>query len=363
MAAQPRNAESLVALARQGDQHARNELYRSISNLFIAEGNVLSASERRLMRSILSDLASRVEMAVRISLAERLASAPEAPHDLILMLVNDRIEVARPVILRSPLLTKDDLVALIREASPDHQCAVARRPELPAEVCEALSNCGNRDAIITLVQNHTARISAAVLGRLVDDSRKEVRLRAPLLGRPDLSSQLAGRMYEWVSEELRRFIVTRFEIDEASLKQQLGSALNDTQGMAPKRTSREVAAERLVDKLAESGQLRTTFLLKALHQGQREIFEYAFSRLLGLEISSTRRLLYEAGPAALALACRTVGIDRSVFQTVFNLTRSMRGMAINLRPAEQGECDAIFQSIDRPSARQALSHFVGSRVA
>src|ERR1700754_3135287 len=91
---------------------SREEIYLAVASLYRIQGTGLNQRERELMREILRRLARDVEMAIRIALAERLASDPTAPHDLILLLVDDAIEVARPLILNSPLLTEADALRL-----------------------------------------------------------------------------------------------------------------------------------------------------------------------------------------------------------------------------------------------------------
>ena len=80
----------------------REEIYLAVASLYRIQGAGLNTRERELMREILRRLTRDVEMAIRIALAQRLAEDTTAPHDLILLLVDDTIEVARPLILNSP---------------------------------------------------------------------------------------------------------------------------------------------------------------------------------------------------------------------------------------------------------------------
>ena len=73
-----------------------------MASLYRVQGAGLNDRERELMREILRRLTRDVEMAIRIALAQRLSEDATAPHDLILLLVDDRIEVARPLILQFP---------------------------------------------------------------------------------------------------------------------------------------------------------------------------------------------------------------------------------------------------------------------
>ena len=109
---------------------SREEIYLAVASLYRVQGAGLNQRERELMRDILRRLTRDVEMAIRVALAQRLAEDTTAPHDLILLLVDDAIEVARPLILHSPLITEADVLRLIAEAGIGHQEAVAGRPNI-----------------------------------------------------------------------------------------------------------------------------------------------------------------------------------------------------------------------------------------
>src|SRR3954464_10192427 len=113
---------------------SREEIYLAAASLYRIQGSGLNERERELMRQILRRLTRDVEMAIRIALAERLSEDTPAPHDLILLLVDDKIEVARPLILNSPLLTESDVLRLIAESGLSHQEAVDARPHITEPV-------------------------------------------------------------------------------------------------------------------------------------------------------------------------------------------------------------------------------------
>src|SRR5678815_6058593 len=73
---------------------SRAEIYLAVASLYRIQGAGLNERERELMREILRRLTLDVEMAIRIALAQRLADDTTAPHDLILLLVDDRIAVS-----------------------------------------------------------------------------------------------------------------------------------------------------------------------------------------------------------------------------------------------------------------------------
>src|ERR1700753_716074 len=150
---------------------SREEIYLAVASLYRVQRAGLNDRERELMREILRRLTRDVEMAIRIALAERLSEDVTAPHDLILLLVDDRIEVARPLIINSPLLTENHMLRLIAEAGLGHQEAVATRPHIGEPVTDALSACEQESVLMALVRNVTARISSAGYETLLRKSR------------------------------------------------------------------------------------------------------------------------------------------------------------------------------------------------
>ena len=117
--------------------------------------------------------------------------------------------------------------------------------------------------------------------------------------------------------------------------------------------SSEAGARKLVGKLAQSGQLRASFLLNMLRQGRMELFDHGFATLLQLDVEPLRKALYADGPRSIALACRAAGIDRSAFGTVLQLCRCCEGDTA-LSPSDQEEVRAIFSLMPKGTALERL---------
>jgi uncharacterized protein (DUF2336 family) len=332
---------------------SREEIYLAVASLYRIQGTGLNERERGLMRDILRRLTRDVEMAIRIAVAQRLAEDVSAPHDLILMLVDDSIEVARPLILKSPLLREEDVLDLIARASVAHHEAIAGRPHISERVTDALVAGDSESVLMALVRNVTARISQAGYASLVEKSRKMVPMQDPLIHRPDLPPTLADKMCEWVSDELKTFIKANHNMAPKAVEKIVAAAEKSVRQDAPASHSDD-SAHKLIEKLAASGQLKASFLMRVLNQGQVDLFDLAFAELTNTELSRFRSLFYDSGARMVAMACRAVGIDRSVFPTVYNLSRQAHGRLAALTKAETEEADTIFIGFTRESALQGL---------
>lgn len=334
----------------------REELYLAVTSLYRVQGTYLNPRERELMNEILKRLARDVEMAIRISLAERLADDPAAPHDLILLLADDSIEVARPLILRSPLISDEDALELIARADIAYHEALASRPHIGEPVTEALARSDAETVLVALVRNATARIGSIAYETLVEKSRQYASLQSPLVHRRDLPGELAERMCDWCSDALRGYIKNNFK---GGVVDEIGSALVEAEEAvrAPLPLAKTPPADgsrKLVDKLAAAGQLKAGFLLRVLHQGQGDLFDVAFARLLELPEETMRHALYQEGPKTVALACRAVGIDRCVFTTVYNLSRQAHGMKPALTAEDKADVEAVFNTCSKLEASNRL---------
>lgn len=354
------SAEPLLALARSRNPEARERLMQGLA-LVCDEPEANAPRANSLISDILMILVAEAEHDIRVRLAETLAAARWAPSGLVNQLALDDIEIARPIIAKSPVLEDVDLVRILVVASVDHQIAVARRPDLALPVVKAIVERGDPMVITALAGNATAHIDAEGLRSLVTASRQVVGLRAPLARHPRLTAELAYVLYAWVGEALREEIGRRFTLDPELLKAAVagavGEAFADPGGeaeAAPGDFDRQEMETRLIAKLQAAGQLRPGFLLKALREGKLYLFELALAALAHLRTAEVRAAMASDRPELLALAAAAVGIDRSVFPTILSLVRALNEGRPTGREESLREINAAFS---QKSPRDAIAAF------
>ncbi len=150
-----------------------------------------------------------------------------------------------------------------------------------------------------------------------------------------MTRELAERLYVWVGQALRSSLVARFQVDEEALDRALNAAVSEAQGggqppppAAPSEEElfdRAEMEQRLIAKLHDAGQLKPSYLLRTLRDGKLSLFEAALSKLGGFSIEQVRQAIASDRPELLALACSSVGVDRSVFPTILSLVRGLSG--------------------------------------
>jgi uncharacterized protein (DUF2336 family) len=338
----------------------RQRLLAAMVDLCQANQGAASAEAQALIDDIFMDLVKHAERDLRLHLAEQLAAEAWAPSGLINALALDDIEIARPVIAKSPVLKDLDLIQLLVVATIDHQIEVARRPNLGEAVVKAIIDQGDPAVITTLAGNETADISELSMERLVSISREVAGLRPALARHPRLNLALAHVLYRWVGETLKAEIGGRFCIDEQVFDRALQISVADSLSGAPAPKPRDgdpdirAMEAKLIAKLQAAGELRPGFLLRALREGKLHLFQVALASLAETRTEAVERACQQDSPELLALACASVGIDRSVFPTLLSLVQAQN----HARPVSgPGALERINRAFTLPGADEAAAAF------
>ena len=349
---------NLLALAHTKNTGGRTQLFSSITEFLERRHSELSKTEQMLMSEILDKLLKNVEMTVRRKLADRLATNPDAPPDLIIMLANDQIEVASPVLALSKLLSDDELIKVIRHKSAQHQLSIAGRKKLSSAICRELVTVGNTGTLVVLLNNHDANIDNDTLSALVEKSKNNIPIQPPIIERPDLPKELAAKMYQWVSDSLRQSILDNLKLDEKDIDDLLKEAVEDADTGGLDKITRERSEVILVNKLHKADKLSPAFLMKCLNQGQSSLFEIAFSKIINVPRKIMRSFLYDRGAEALAVSCCAAGIDQSVFLTIYQLTRTARNLDTRISDDETARAFEFFKKLDKKRAHMTIQKWV-----
>ncbi|MBT6442647.1 MAG: DUF2336 domain-containing protein [Alphaproteobacteria bacterium] len=351
------SADDLFELARDKTEDGRRQLLETVSDLFLGDGESLSDRERVLMGEILRQLIHEMEVTVRRDLAEKLADNPNVPSALIVDLANDEAMVAHEILMRSDVLQDVDLIEIIQHRTLQHQLAVTMRKEISDIVTRALVDAGDEDVITSLLNNHGAKFSREVMEYLVSESKRVDTYQNPLVHRPDLPPDLAQRMYWWVSAALRKHIFENFSMDRDALDDAMNDAglANDTASTGGPGNSDEPS--KLVDRIAEVGELDEHFLVTALRQGEVALFEAAMCKMTELRPTVFRRILFESGGEALALLCRAIDLDIETFLTVYELSRKAKDGQNGNLSEERVKLRNLYESANREDAEKVLKRW------
>lgn len=339
MAAEAMDVQQLLLLAREKSEQARSHLFEVMGDLFQEQSAVLSAQERAIMVDILEKLVREVSRDIRLKLSQRLADLPGTPRELAVLLGNDDIDIASPILMRCRALHDSDLIEIVHHRSRQHILAVAMRRDLSMSVSDVLVETGHSDVIMALLSNQDARISEATLAYIVDQSKQIDEFQEPLVHRRDLPRDLAVKMCYWVSAAIRHFITDKFKIDPNELDDSIEPILRaqvaavTLEAKAPDMLS---PAEEAARQLKTADKLTARLMIQTLRRGEVPMFEAMFAQMCDLRLALVQKLLYEPGGNGLAIASRAMRLSREEFATMYLLTRRARPGGAGQAPAQSG---------------------------
>lgn len=350
--------QDLIKLAHNNSKIGRAELFNEITALIETRHQQISSSEIDLMMDILSKLITDVEVSIRKKLAFNLADNENVPVELIILFANDLIEVANPILIQNTLLSDKELVRIIQMKSRQHQLSIAARKSLSSDVCRELLRTDDDGVIITMLTNKSAKIDNDAIEKIVTKSKTREILQSPLVHRHDLPRDIAARMYSWVSMSLKNELLEIHSFSEKELEIAISNSINELKTEDQLFEDNSNADVKLIQKLKTAKKLHISFLMKSLRQGNIRLFELAFAEILKIPHEIMCKILYERGPAALAIACCAAKIDKSVFLTMFRLTREAKKMDTELSENEIEHTYKQFVNTNEQRAKIILHKWV-----
>ena len=231
--------------------------------------------------------------------------------------------MSAPVIHLSPLLTTEDLLALLVKApAPTTTLAVARRAQLDEAASDAIAASVDTAAISALLANPTAQIREATLDALIARSVEHVDWHEPLVLRRSLPPRAAKVLSAIVATHLLEVLATRADLAPPiaeELRSRLVARLRADAG-EPAGRAEPTAEAMLADArgLAERGKLAEEAVLEAARRGEVKYAAALLAVAAGVPVSVVDRaaslrsakglvsLVWKAGftmQAAVALQC------------------------------------------------------------
>lgn len=280
-------------LARDPDERVRILLARRLAGLVPGLSDSEQTQLRRETFDSLTALASDAAVRVRAAVADVLKDMPAAPRALILQLAQDRdVMVSVPVILYSPQLGTNDLLALIAGAARDGaMTAVASRAGIDAQVSDMIAASANDAAIRALLANPSAQIREATLDALIVRGADHPDWHDPLVHRPHLPPRAVRALAEIVADHLIAVLAERADVPPdlaADLRSRLAERLG--QGKPPVQHEQSMKeALAAARALAKAGMLNEDRVLEAARNGDAQSAAAMLSVASGVPISVVLR--------------------------------------------------------------------------
>lgn len=289
----------------EGRARAANALGRAYLQSAMAPEE-RSAAEMAMIY-ILDDSSPRV----RLSLAEAVARAPNAPRNVILALAEDQPEIAGQVIFFSPIFTDGDLVDLALRGSDVTRVLIASRGQVSRPVCAALAEIGGETEILCLLENDGASLPRASLKRIAERFGEQADIRGLLLARDALPSDVRHLLMRHVCDAMAGSGLIRATIDAGRL-QHITREASEAATVSIAGSVAHDDISDLVEHLRQCGCLTPAFLMHALCTGKVDFFAGAITNLSGCDERQVRSILSSGRVYAVRALYESAGLPRDI---------------------------------------------------
>ncbi len=308
----------LAKLAQSKNPQKRDKLFLALGSL-CAQKPLDETPQDSAFCEIMFLLNKDASKDARQQVANLLCEKDWSPRSLVLAWAIDEVPVANPVLLKSPVLTDDDLVTVAKSSSLFHRIAIADRPEITEKITSTLAHFSEPEVLIAMTGNTTATMTMETFASCVRVSRRHDALRLKLADRSDLPRSLIPSLFAYSSTEERKKIAVNFNVDVEKFSDIVRQAVLAKSVSADDTTiygTRELEIARLVSKLSKAGKLTPAFAIRAASENKIPLFEHAICSLADIPLEQFRSALSRSPTMTLALACHAARLERAVFPSL-----------------------------------------------
>lgn len=283
-------------------------------------------TDREMAADILLSLLRHAEKNLKEAISERLSVLDKAPLRLILQFINEDIDIAKPVLRKSPVLNDLDLLYIIQSRDSPFWQAIAQRQNLGENVIETLVDTKDIITAKNLVENNDVIFSDYALGRIVRLASEADILNECLIDRvQSLKGDFARRIYAYAGESLKTVLIEKCGDFSQDVSQTLEDVLAEFTVAPPPHFMPTASMLKAAELFMKEGKINRTLMLNTLKRGQIGSFIAQFSKFTQLPVPVVVAMLQQKSGRSLAIASKANGIDRNDFLVIFNFTRKTMG--------------------------------------
>ncbi len=279
----------------------------------------MTADEREAALMAMTWLLDDPSPKVRHALADAIASAEDAPRELVLPLAHDQPQIACQIIARSPVLVDIDLVDLAARGDSVTRTLIASRFIVSVPVCAALAEIGDAPEVESMLDNPGAIVARGSLRRLAERFAGHARIREMLLEREELPSDARHLLAVGVSESLGLCELVRNVVGERRLERIRREAC-DTATVALAGNAPVEDIPYLVNHLRDDGRLTPAFMMQALCAGRLDFFMASIVQLSGIEERRVRSIITDGRFHAVRALYEAAGLQRDISELFVQAT-------------------------------------------
>jgi uncharacterized protein (DUF2336 family) len=304
MLSAPALIEELETTLRRGTGAQRAAILQRVTRLFLAGAETYTDRHVALFDEVMGRLIETIERQALIRLSTELAPVPNAPTKVVQRLAgDDDIEISRPVLQQSAVLSDEFLVEVARSKSQQHLEAIAGRPHIAESVTDVLVERGNAAVTLKVTGNRGARFSRAAMLRVAARAQESPTLAEAFANRadipPDVFAHLLSRATDIVRQRLLKNAAPEMRV-------RINQTLTEIAAQVAPRP--QGSGHSAVTLMHRDAQRLKALLTQCARDGDQPRTVEALAALSKLPIESVRSLLRAEAEDGVLILCKAIGL-------------------------------------------------------
>jgi len=301
----------------------RARILRRITDLFAVNAGKISDEQMALFDEVMTRLVEEIDASARATFGHTLADVADAPPNVVRRLaLDDAIDVAAPLLTRSPQVDDGTLIKSAREKSQAHLLAISRRKRLNEPVTDILVGRGDQDVVLSTASNPGAAFSDLGYSTLIERSSDDDRLAVSVWVRQDIPRQHLLKLFADASEAVKLKLIRADPGRTSVILDIVAHASQKIQARTRERSANYTAATAMVGSLSEQGGLTEAQLVDFARAGRFDETAIALAMICDLPVSLIERALVDEQPGQIMVLARASGMSWPTTKTLLMLQGS-----------------------------------------
>ncbi|WP_424983860.1 DUF2336 domain-containing protein [Maritalea sp. S77] len=329
----------------------RRAVAYEVANLFFEaerQGNLEKSADQ--FGDILCQLLVSMAPDRKAQLASQMAHTPNAPHNLTRDLAEEDIQIAKPILEFSTVLTDEDLLNITARKSKEHRIAVGRRENLSEKVTDQLISHNEVEVLRTVAANTSAKISTDGFASLSKQSARDETLLKSLISRDDIDESVADEIMSQLDET-----------GKASLENMLKGQDGKFSALVAK--SKEMASNQKINHVklridaksiyADIEQGRMSFeeaIIRLVQERRPKCIAYLLAQKSQLSETKVYHSLLSVSGDLLAMICRGTEMPFSIYSQV----EALRCETLRLPTPDKNSSYANYSNLEEEATQRVL---------
>ncbi|MDB5584675.1 MAG: hypothetical protein JWR80_9851 [Bradyrhizobium sp.] len=336
---------------RDGSSRRRLQMLQQVTHLFLISASRLGERQIDVFGDVLLRLLEGAGPEMLAPLSMVLCGQAAAPREVVRLLAcHEAATVAAPILLRSEILSKDDLIEIANQRGQQHLLAISERTSLDEALTDALLRRGDIAVYRALARNVGARFSDQGCLKLAAAAERDGDIADALAVRPALPVKV---LHQLLTEATRaaqarpRKTAPLQTCESIRRVVESPSAGVNTKAPAPIDYAEAISS---VLALSQAGKLSDRTVNRFAVHGQRTNLVAALSLLAEVAIEVIEPLLRESDCYGLVVACRA---SRLNWQTTLAVIES-RSDARRSTHEELEQAKELFDALSLSIAQRTI---------